>query len=287
MSGPAKITRTDIAQYFALLQPPLITDRLLEDASFQTEFGVAPRDAIAFGGGPAILKSALYAGVRRMFAEERPQALTALNGATITVSANGDNVALCFESDGGASTTVDSLNLMFLSPKPEVRQAAFRRAADELGPTGPDPGYWHKELQDQALDDARMDHHLRQIDASIVPHLARVVRDSMAGVLDKTHMVPRSIAYWETLCGPRPGRMDQEIWLKEVFEPHRRRLIGRDLVRGLDLCLAMGIREDLTPRAITAHLSDDELWNALEQLRPIDDPFSLVGIVDLAATRLR
>lgn len=285
MNGPAKITRTDIARYFALLQPPLITDRLFEDASFQTEFGVAARDAIAFGGGPAILKSALYAGVRRMFAEERPQALTALNGATITVSSNGDHVALSFVSDGGANTTVDSLNLMFLSSKTEVRQAALRRATNELGPTGPDPVYWHKELQDQGLDDARMDQYLRQIDASIVSHLARVVRDCVTGVLDKTHMVPRSIAYWESLCGPQPGRMDQETWLKEVFEPQRRRLIERDLVRGLDLCLAMGIREDLTPRAITAHLSDDDLWNALEQLGPIDDPFSLVGIVDLAASR--
>ena len=266
MNGLAKITRTDIARYFALLQPPLIADRLFEDASFQTEFGVAARDAIAFGGGPPILKSALYAGVRRMFAKERAQVLTALNGATITVSSNGDHVALSFVGDGGANTTVDSLNLMFLSPKSEARQAALRRAADRLGPTGPDPGYWHKVLQEQALDDVQMDQHLRQIDASIVPHLARVVRDSMTGVLDKTHMVPRSIAYWETLCGTQPGQMDQETWLKEVFEPHRRRLIERDLVRGLDLCLAMGIREDLTPRAITAHLSDNDLSTALPKL---------------------
>jgi hypothetical protein len=47
----------------------------------------------------------------------------------------------------------------------------------------------------------------------------------------------------------------------------------------------MGIRDDLTPRSITAHVSHDDLWAALEQLKPVDNPFSLIGIADLAASR--
>ena len=82
-----------------------------------------------------------------------------------------------------------------------------------------------------------------------------------------------------------PLGVGQETWLKEIFVPHRQRLIERDLVRGLDLCLGMGIRDDLTPRSLTARVSHDDLWAALEQLKPIDDPFSLVGIVDLATSR--
>jgi hypothetical protein len=156
---------------------------------------------------------------------------------------------------------------------------------NELGPTGPDPSYWQKELQQGALDDDRMDHLFREINASLVPHMARVGRDIMTGVMDKFHLVPRSLAYWEALCGPAPNGMEQERWLKEIFEPHRQRLIDRDLARGLDLCLAMSIRDDLTPRSLTAHVSHDDLWAALEQLKPIDHPFSLLGIVDLAVSR--
>jgi hypothetical protein len=285
MSGPPKISRTDIARYFALLQPPLIANQLFDDASFCSEFGIASGHAISFGGGPAIRKATLYDGVRKMFAEERPQSLAAVTGDTITVTPNGDQVALSFSTDGGATTRVYSLNLMFFSPKADVRQAALERTIDELGPTGPDPSYWHKELQERALDDDRMEQFSRQIDASVVPHIARVARDSVIGVVDKTHMIPRSLTYWEALCGPPPDRMDQESWIKEIFEPHRRRLIERDLVRGLHLCLAMAIRDDLTPRSLTAHLSHDDLWRAFEQLQPIDDPFSLLGIVDLAVSR--
>ena len=51
MSGPPKISGSDIARYFALLLPPLIADRLFDDASFRTEFGLDSRDAISFGGG--------------------------------------------------------------------------------------------------------------------------------------------------------------------------------------------------------------------------------------------
>ena len=179
---------------------------------------------------------------------------------------------------------VHSLNLMFLSPNADIRQAALRRMINELGPTGPDPGYWQEEVQQGALDDDRMDDLFREIDASLVPHMARVGRDIMTGVLDKTHLVPRSLAYWEALCGPAPAGMEQERWLKEVFEPHRQRLIDRDLVQGLDLCLAMSIRDDLTPRSLIAHVWHNDLWAALEQLKPIDDPFSLLGIVDLAVS---
>ena len=285
MSGPSKISRTDVARYFALLQPPLIANRLFEDTSFRTEFGLASREAISFGGGPAISKATLYDGVRKMFAEQRPQSLAALTGDAITVTVNGDGIALSFAAEGGTTTTVDTINLMFLSPSADVRQATLRRTIDELGPTGPDPSYWQKELQHGALDDGRMDHLSRQIEASIVPHMASVGRDIMTGVLDKNHLVPRSLPYWEALCGPPSDGMKQEAWLKEIFVPHRQRLIERDLVRGLDLCLGMGIRDDLTPRSLTAHVSHDDLWEALEQLRPIDDPFSLLGIVDLAASR--
>jgi diketogulonate reductase-like aldo/keto reductase len=66
--------------------------------------------------------------------------------------------------------------------------------------------------------------------------------------------------------------MDQETWLKEVFGPHRHRLVERDLVRGLDLCLAMYLRDDLTLRPCTTYLSHDELWAALQQLQPLHDP---------------
>lgn len=282
MSGQPKVSRADIARYFALLQPPLITEHLFNDVSFRAEFGLTSRDAIAFGGGPAILKAALYDGVRKMFAEQRPQALTALTGDTITVTHSGDYVALSFPADGGANTTVHSLNLMLLSASADIRLGALQHIVNELGPTGPDPNYWRKELPQRALDDERMDHFLCEIDASIVPNMARVGRDTMAGVLDKTHIVPRSAAYWKALCGPPPSAIDQETWLKDVFEPHRRCLIERDLARGLDLCLAMGIRDDVTARSLITHVSRDELWAAFERLRPIDDPFSLLGVAELA-----
>jgi hypothetical protein len=285
MSGPPKISGADVARYFALLQPPLIANRLFDDASFRAEFGLDSRDLISFGGGPAISKATLYDGIRKMFAEQRPQSLAAATGDTLTVTFNGDDIALSFPADGGRTTTAHSLNLMFLSPSADIRQAALRRMIKELGPTGPDPGYWQKEVQQGAVDDDRMDHLFREIDASLVPHMARVGRDIMTGVLDKTHLVPRSLAYWEALCGPAPDGMEQERWLKEIFEPHRQRLIDRDLAQGLDLCLAMSIRDDLTPRSLIAHVSHDDLWAALEQLKPIDDPFSLLGIVDLAVRR--
>ena len=284
MTGLPNINRADIARYFVLLQPPLIAERLFDDASFRAEFGLPAREAISFGG-PAIAKAQLYDAVRRTFAEQRAQSFPASSGETINVVLERGDITLSFAATGGATTTVRPRNLMFLSPSTEVRLAALQQSINELGPTGPDRGYWLKELQKGPLDDEGMDRFWDEIAASIVPNMARIDGDTRTGMLDRTHLVPRSAAYWEALCGPPVATMDQETWLKEVFEPHRGRLIERDLVQGLDLCLAMGLRDDVTPRSLVANISCDELWNALERLRPVDDPFSLLGIADLAISR--
>jgi hypothetical protein len=284
MSASRNINRADIARYFALLQPPSIAERLFNDRSFRTEFGLPTREAISFGG-PAIAKAELYDVVRKAFAEQRPQSFAASSGETITVALDEGDIAVSFPATGGPTTTVRPRNLLFLSPIAAVRQAALEQSVNELGPTGPDRGYWMKELQKGPLDDEGMDRFWDKIAASIVPNMARIDGDIRAGLLDRTHLVPRSPAYWEALCGPPAAGMDQETWLKEVFEAHRRRLIERDLVPGLDLCLAMSVRDDLTPRSLVVRLGCDELWGALERLKAADDPFSLLGIADLASIR--
>jgi hypothetical protein len=118
-----------------------------------------------------------------------------------------------------------------LSPSGEVRQAALQQSVNEFGPTGPDRGYWLAKLEKDPLDDEGMDRFWDKISASIVPNMARIDKDTRAGLLDRMHLVPRSPAYWEALCGPPAVGKDQETWLKEIFEPHRRRLIERNLTR--------------------------------------------------------
>src|SRR6516165_1720497 len=106
MNSSPKISRTDLARYFALLQPRLIANRLFDDPSFRTEFGFSSGYATSYAGGPAILRPTLYDGVRKMFAEESPQSLTAVTGDTITVSLGNDDLEISFPTDNEGTTTV-------------------------------------------------------------------------------------------------------------------------------------------------------------------------------------
>jgi hypothetical protein len=286
MSGRPMPNRADIARAAALLQPKLIADRLFADDSFLTEFGIDTGHAISFGGGPPIFKKELYAVVRALFSEERPQVLKAVTGDRLTLSVAAGTIAITREPANGDPAPAHVLNPMLLSSDLQIRIAALDRIAAEIGPTGPDPDKWRPRLEEAPPTDDEMDEFWCETDASVVPCMSRVARDFMTETLDKTHLIPRSFHYWSALCGPPSPGMDQETWLKEVFEPHRRRLAERDLVRGLDLCLPMYLRDDLTLRPCTAHLSHDELWTALQQLQPLDDPFSLLGVLDLAVVRL-
>ena len=170
-----------------------------------------------------------------MFADNKSQSLKAVNGDELRLEVVGDNIAISFPADDGATVTTHSLNLMLLSPRAKARQKALKMTFDELGPTGPKPGEWRQKLQSGALDDAGMDLFWREIDASLVPNMARIARDLNTGTLDKTHLIPRSLDYWRALCGAPADDIDQERWLKDVFEPHRRRLIKLNLPHGLDL----------------------------------------------------
>lgn len=287
MSSRQSINRADFARALAVLQPKLIADRLFESRSFRSEFGIDSDRAISFGGGPPAPKTGLYQTTRDMFNRQAAQTLTAVTGEQIRISPAAETVAISVLAGGEPTTTAHSLNLMLLSPSIRARQKALRTTAEELGPTGPDPANWRGKLQQGPLDDEDMDRFWREIDASVNPNMARVARDLMTATLDRTHLVPRSRDYWVALCGAPVDGMDQETWLKDVFQPHRRRLVKRGLVPGLDLCLPMGIRHDLTPRALTKHLSHNAMWAALQQLLPIDDPFSLLGLADIAVSRSR
>jgi hypothetical protein len=224
----------------------------------------------------------LYDGVRQLFADNKPCKIKACNDEETRLEPAGDYVGIVFPGTAG---TAYSLNLMLLSPNPDARQKALQMTLSELGPTGPDPGEWGPELEKGPLDNANMDRFWHQIQMSVFPNIASVERDVLKGLLDKTRLVPRSLDYWSNLCGSPVESMEQDTWLKEVFEPHRRRLIDRDVVRGLDLCLLMGIRDDLSPRSLLEDLSDEATFTALKGLLPVDDPISLLCIVDIATSR--
>jgi hypothetical protein len=286
MNTPQPIRSGELAEHLATIQPPAIASRIFDNPQFRSRFGIEIKRAISYGGGPAISKRTLHDWVRNLFADQQLQTISALDGQEIRLSLGDGHILISSTADDGTTIEVGSVILMLLSPDRETRQGAFNRLLAEVGPTGPaDAAYWRRELDKGPLDDESMEALTDQFGDSSAPHLGRIRRDIATGVLDKRNLVPNSPTYWQRLCGPLPNHVDQETWLAQVFEPHRRGLIDRELARGLDLCLAMNLRDDLSPSRLTAHISNDELWAALQQIQPFEDPFSLLGVVDLASGR--
>jgi hypothetical protein len=194
-------------------------------------------------------------------------------------------IFLSFSRDNGSLVSVGLLPLQFLSQDSATRLGALRRLEDEIGPTGPDPEVWTDRLQAGPLDDEMMEEYFDQLQNSVPIRIGQIEGTISEGYLDKTKLVPNSIGYWEQLCGRCPDGLSQGEWLAGPFSAHRRRLVDRDLARGLDVCLAMNISDELMPRQLVEAVSDDALWEAITSLGPIDDPFSLIGVVDLASAR--
>jgi len=285
MSSPQTLDLAALAEQFAAIQPPAIARRLLGDAEFRKAFGILVDMAVVYEGGPPIRKRTMYGVIRAVLEDGQTRHFASLDGQGIEVRLENDKIFVSFAQGETGHANIALTQFLFLSIDAAGRLNALERLTDEIGTTGPAPEDWRERLAAAPLDDDSMEAFSDELEDSLPFRINRIQHDISNGCLDKAHLIPTSIGYWERLCGRCPDGLSQEDWLRGAFSSHRKRLIARDLLSGLDLCLAMNINDELMPRHLVEGVSNDGLWKTIENLGPVDDPFSLLGIVDLAASR--
>ena len=104
---------------------------------------------------------------------------------------------------------------------------------------------------------------------------------------------PRQAESRETLspqwsCAPRqpnPGLHDGETYYREVLIPYRQGILKNNLEAGLDICLLGALLDDLAPGQWLTKHHDDVVWDAIAACHVRDNPFSLLGALDIALYR--
>ena len=286
------------------MQPVSVRQRLLADPAFRAGAGLRPDHIVAYGDGPTFRKARLYDAVRGLFADGQRRKIDTVDdsGRQIEVAlpttavapaeseaaapaTRASRVVVSFDGEGGVRVEIGLIYLAFLSPDADARLAALDEITAAMGPTAPDPDRWRARLEAGPLDDDAIEAFADELEDSVPMRLRRIERDFIEGSVNTSVLVPGSLGYWERLCGPVSECDDQESWLRGPFVEHRRALLRRDTMNGLDLCLAMAVRDDLSPRVLIGEMSDDTLWAALHARCPYDDPFTLIAIADIAASR--
>lgn len=213
-------------------------------------------------------------------------AVTDRSGAVARIRMEDNRIIIVRQANDGNDERFLQGDLQFLSPDPAIRRAAFLEMTAQFGATGPKPEEWLPVLEARPATAEELDRLYDGMRSSLNQwrEWATEKLDSgQALISDLTNMdIP---VYFSKLCGAPPSDMMPEEWITGPLSEHRLRLVEIDLVSGLTAILPGSIRQDLAPAALVAHLDDETVWRAVQLLPDFIDPFSLLGLLDIALPR--
>jgi len=273
--------RDALGNYMIRIQPDSIRARLIADRDLIARYGVVVDSWLSLAGTPPVRREELWNAVRGTFGDGTARRLTSRFGEVVDVGMEGRLVCLSYERAAGERHSVAPEQLQVMSPDPVVRQEAIASIVKNLGPTGPERSAWQSLVESGPLDDVLMERLSSEIGAAVPTFLGRIAVAMADGSLTAHALIPDDMRYYEALCGPKPGMTPQEQHLREAFVQYRRRLIDRAPVAGLQMCLAMCVRDDLSCVPLWDG-SRDQLWSSFEQIDVRSSPFTMIGALDLA-----
>jgi len=277
--------RDDVARYLVSDQPPSIRRRMIEDRQLRDRLGLSNVVQVTAGEATDLPRAKLFQAVREALSDRHPRTIDRRRGGSVVVGVAEGHVQFSFDR-GEGKEEVRVLDMMLLSPHVADRVQTFQSLVDDTGPTGPDPVKWSAVIEERSLDDDEFQELAAEVADSIPVRIgkARAVLFS-TGSVDWRDIIPTSLRYYERLCGPDPGEADPDVYLKTIVQAYRTTLIRRDLRRGLDLCLVGFLRDDLSPAVLVDATSDGEIWTAVERAASPSDPFTALGLLDIALGR--
>lgn len=282
-----EIDRALIARYLCDLLPSRVQARVQGDHDFMSQYGLLSRTIVTIGAGISIDQGELMEAARRALAGQGNQSVKDVSGHEFLVVSDHGTVVLKGMVEEELKQLTDLPDLMVLSPCREDRTRAFNRVIDRLGPTAPDFSVLQMAIGERELTYAETAGLLEEICIGFEAHRARIVAAHNLDQIKIDDVVPDSLSYYERFCGPNPRSAMPEEYLAEVLPAYRKKLLGGNIARGLEICLLGALRDDLVPTAWAGDISDDDMWSALEEIDTRGNLFLLLGILDIAITRQR
>ena len=274
-----------IARHLCDLLPTQVKTRVLGDHAFVSQYGRLSRTALTIGGRVSIDQHELVATARLLLASQVTQKLKDISGNQLAVMLDPHTVVLKVlgEKDQGQEIALNDLAV--LSPSFDQRVQALKRMIDSFGPTAPDFSALITAAENRELTDEEITDLLEERSAGFASYKVGIEMAHMGDRVELDDIVPDSLRYYELYCGPDPHLLPPEEYLSSVLPAYRQRLLQRNLLKGLEICLFGALRDDLMPAAWTSHVSDDDMWQALQSIDTRANPFAALGVLDIAITR--
>lgn len=235
-----------------------------------------------------MLQADLFGAARKLFQGSRAKtSIRASDGSKMVVKLDDNCVITLTLANAGEGFFSRSLpELGVLSEEDEERVLSLRQALSRIGPAARDLSSIVDIASQRALTDQEASAVLKEYWEGVTSAQAFIKNKVDNGVARIADFMPMSDDYFSLFCGPFPGDVEPETYLRGVLPDYRQQLLRRDLCRGLEICLLGAWRDDLCPGSWLHALGDGEVWECLQSAQPELDPISMIAALDIALYRL-
>jgi hypothetical protein len=224
----------------------------------------------------------LFSAARQVISEGGSREIASLEDITANLSVEGDAVVI-FSSDN--RMRVSLRELMALSPRREQRLTSLREMKEWLGPTSKEVSSLAMSAEGRTISDDEMLQALEELRRGVAWWHARFGAAIAAGKFGMEEFAPEDLAYYDKLAGPDPEGREPEEYIRGVLLPYRQSIVEADPKRGLEMCLLGCLRDDLTLAGTLGGVTDADLWDIIHPLSSAEDPFTLLGVLEVAIAR--
>lgn len=265
--------------------PPSIQFRIFYDAPFQKKCGI--NGALApFNDAGRIRLGDLLDATRQVYDTKVSHTVLNLSGDEVLLDLDDGRVMIMSVGkevrDKNATSPIE---LALLSPDAQFRLDAFNTIARQFKLTGPVPSKWAPILKQRSLSNEDIYLIYDEIGQS-VSNWWSIAQDKISsGQLAPEDLVPQNPDYYTALCGPFPNGMDVNEYILGPLTDHRKTLGSENLQDGMALLLLGSLHKDTSVVDALSNYGDDEIFDVARQLKDMPDPFTLLGIIEIALAR--
>ncbi|WP_321802758.1 hypothetical protein [Burkholderia sp. BCC1993] len=261
---------------FVALLPSRIRDYLQNEPSMSDLVSETVEHAVQFGTH-SFTVSALYQAARRT-AED---GLNEFDGCRMRLESE---TILAELLEDGTWMGLPFPELAGLMKDEAARLAAVRQAVSELGPTFTDGERIIASVSNDILAERDFDLLLEERINGVKARWLRI-RGERERPPELSTLVPDSTRYYAALLGPVERSLGFPEYAAETLLPYRTRLIERDLIEGLRIACLGFFDIILAPSRLVQHVENDELWFAVQSLKELGDPYTLLGLAEIGIVR--
>ena len=272
--------------WFLKCLPETLRRIVFEKPDLSKPFGLLARKTFNLGADISLTDIDLFVAAKKVLSKDQSRVTLEPNGIKVSVSLDNEDgsIVLEWQSTNSENHRAKIPDFFLLSADPEARTTTLRNLIKRLGPTAPDFHHLVQKAQTHELDYDELSSIFEETHNGVAA-AQRELNNKILNNFSVKDLIPDSLSYFERFVGPTPDEEAPDSYISGSLAKYRKALLVKDLKAGLDICCLGALRDDLMPGQWLQSIDNDTLWDALSSCDVQNNPFSLLGALDVALYR--